>query len=453
MSNRQRTLTLVVMCVGMFLVLLDVTIVNVALPRLRADLGAGVASLQWIVDGYSVTLAALMLPAGDLGDRIGHKRIVVAGLAAFAAGSLVAGVAPGVELLIGARVVQGAGAALLLPGTLAVVSRAYDDAGERARAIGIWAAISSLALPAGIIAGGALVEGPGWRWAFLVNLPVIALALPATAIVVRETRERSPRPADPAGTVLATVLLGTLTYALIERSAPAGIAAALLLAAFIAVERRRPEPMLPLGLFKRPAFAGSAAIAGTMNLGSNGTLFVLTLYLQDVEGRSPISAGLTLLPAFAMLALLAPAAGRLVGRTGPRPAVVAGLLLSAVGLALLVEGPLVVACLFWGAGLGLLTPGVVAGSMGAVDRERAGLASAVNNTARQAGNAVGVAAAGTVAGSPAAAGFAHGFHTVAVAAACLYVVAAGAALAVLPAQLKSSRSSRKLRRLRRLPES
>src|SRR5262245_47395905 len=175
MANSQRTLTLVVMCVGMFLVLLDVTIVNVAQPRLRADLGAGVAGLLWIVDGYSVTLAALMLPAGDLGDRIGHKRIVAAGLAAFGAGSLGAGLAPGVALLIAARVVQGVGAALLLPGTLAVVSRAYDDEGERARAIGIWAAISALALPAGIIAGGALVEGPGWRWAFLVNLPIIAL--------------------------------------------------------------------------------------------------------------------------------------------------------------------------------------------------------------------------------------------------------------------------------------
>jgi DHA2 family methylenomycin A resistance protein-like MFS transporter len=249
--------------------------------------------------------------------------------------------------------------------------------------------------------------------------------------------------------VLAAALLGTLTYALIARSAPAGVAAALLLAVFIAVERRCPEPMLPLALFRRPAFAGSAAIAGTMNLGSNGTLFVLTLYLQDVQDRSPVSAGLTLLPAFAMLALLAPAAGRLVGRTGPRSAVVAGLLLSAVGLVLLVEGPLELACVFWGAGLGLLTPGVVAGSMGAVERERAGLASAVNNTARQAGNAVGVAAAGTVAGSPGAAGFTHGFHTVSVAAAGLYVVAAAVALAVLPATSKSSR----LRRLRRVPES
>ena len=432
MSTRHRTLTLVLMCVGMFLVLLDVTIVNVALPRLRADLGAGVSDLQWIVDGYSIVLAALMLPCGDLGDRLGHKRAVLAGLAAFAIGSLGAGLAPGPQPLIGARVVQGIGAALLLPGTLAVVSRAYEDPAERARAIGIWAAISALALPAGIIAGGALVEGPGWRWAFLVNLPVIALALPAATVVVRETREPTGRAPDGAGTILAVALLGTLTYALIAAEPLAAVAAAVLLAAFVAVERRRPDPMLPLHLFRRPAFAGAATVAGTMNLASNGTLFVVTLFLQDVQGRTPVQAGVALLPAFAMLSVLAPAAGRVVARLGPRPAVVAGLLCSAVGLAMLVEGPLLVACLLWGAGLGLLTPGVVAASMGAVERERSGLAAAVNNAARQTGNAIGVAAAGSVAGSPAAPGFLHGFHAVALGAAALYVLVAGVALVALP---------------------
>src|SRR3954467_13287487 len=199
MTSKRRTLTLVVMCVGMFLVLLDVTVVNVALPRLRTDLGASVGSLQWIVDGYAVALASLMLPCGDLCDRHGHKRVVLAGLAAFGTGSLAAGLAPGPTLLVAGRVVQGAGAAFLLPGTLAVISRAYPDAAERARAIGVWAAISSLALPAGVIAGGALVDGPGWRWAFLVNLPVVAVALPVTARVVRESREPAARAPDVPG--------------------------------------------------------------------------------------------------------------------------------------------------------------------------------------------------------------------------------------------------------------
>ena len=261
MTSQRRTLTLVVMCVGMFLVLLDVTIVNVALPRLRTELGAGVGTLQWIVDGYGVALAALMLPCADLGDRHGHKRVVLAGLGVFAVGSLAAGLAPGPAILVAGRVVQGAGAALLLPGTLAVVSRAYDEPAERARAIGIWAAISSSALPAGAIAGGALVEGPGWRWAFLVNLPVVAVALRATALVVRETGEPSGRRPDVAGTVLAATLLGTATYALIATDPRAAVAAVALLVALIAAERRSREPMLPPALFRLPAFVTATGVA------------------------------------------------------------------------------------------------------------------------------------------------------------------------------------------------
>ncbi|HMI72186.1 MAG TPA: MFS transporter [Solirubrobacteraceae bacterium] len=428
MSDRQRTLTLVVMCVGMFLVLLDVTIVNVALPSLRADLGAGVASLQWIVDGYAIAIAALMLPCGDFGDRHGHKRVVLGGLAAFGAGSLFAGLAPGPGVLVAARVVQGCGAALLLPGTLAVVSRAYERPAERARAFGIWAAISALALPAGVILGGLLVEGPGWRWAFLVNLPVIAVALPLAAVVVRETREPSGRALDAPGTVLGAALLGTATYALIERSWPAAAIAVALLAGFLWVERRSADPMLPIALFRRPAFAIATAAAATMNLGSNGTLFVLTLFLQDVQGRSPVGAGLVCLPAFATLALVASPAGRAVGRLGPRGPMCAGLLCSAAGLALLVAGPSIWAFVLWGAGLGFITPAVVAASMGAVQRDRAGLASALNNTARQVGNAIGIAAAGTIAGPPGSAGFVGRFHAVTLGAAALYVVVAALAM-------------------------
>jgi DHA2 family methylenomycin A resistance protein-like MFS transporter len=434
MSSQRRTLTLIVMCVGMFLVLLDVTVVNVALPRLRADLGAGVRSLQWIVDGYAVALAALMLPCGDLGDRHGHKRVVLAGLAAFGAGSLAAGVAPDPALLVAGRVVQGVGAALLLPGTLAVVSRAYPDAAERARAIGIWAAISSLALPAGVIAGGALVDGPGWRWAFLVNLPVIAVALPVAARVVRETRTPSARALDVPGAALSVALLATVTFAIIAGSPVAGAVAVALLAALVAVERRRPEPMLPGALFRRPAFGAANAVAGAMNLGSLGTLFVLTLFLQDVQGRSALAAGVAIVPAFGLLAVVAPLSGRLVGRIGPRRPMVAGLLVAAAGLALLADDSLLLASVLWGLGLGLLTPAVVAAAMGAVHADRAGLAAAVNNTARQAGGAIGIAAAGAVAGSPARAAFVQGFHGVALGAAALYVAAAALAWAAVPAR-------------------
>ncbi len=416
----KRTLTLVVMCVGMFLVLLDVTIVNVALPRIHADLGASVASLQWIVDGYGIALAALMLPFGDLGDRRGHKRVVLAGLAVFGAGSLGAGLAPGAHALIGARIVQGTGAALLLPGTLAVVSRAYEQPAERARAIGIWAAISATALPAGVIGGGALVEGPGWRWAFLVNLPIVAVAFAVALVVVRETREPSGRAPDPAGTALTAALLATTTYAIIETSAIAGAAAVVLLVALVAVERHVREPMLPPTLFRRRPFTATTVVAGTMNLCSNGTLFLLTLYLQDVQHRSPLGAALVCLPAFVMLSLVGPLAGRAVARFGPPAPLAVGLTCAGGGLALLAAGPSLPAFVLWGGGLGLMTPAIVAAAMGAVEPERAGLAAAVNNTARQAGTAIGIAIAGALAGSPPG----SGLPAVALGAGAIYFVAA-----------------------------
>jgi DHA2 family methylenomycin A resistance protein-like MFS transporter len=419
----KRTLTLVVMCVGMFLVLLDVTIVNVALPRIRADLGASVASLQWIVDGYGIALAALMLPCGDLGDRRGHKRVVLAGLAVFGAGSLAAGLAPAPSALILARVIQGSGAALLLPGTLAVVSRAYEQPAERARAIGIWAAISATALPAGVIGGGALVEGPGWRWAFLINLPIVAVAFAAALVVVRETREPSGRAPDPVGTMLTAALLATATYAIIETSAIAGAAALALVALLMAVERRVAEPMLPPDLFRRPSFTAATVVAGTMNLCSNGTLFVLTLHLQVVERRSPLGAAVVCLPAFVMLSLVGPLAGRAVARFGPRGPLALGLGCAGCGLALLAEGPSLPAFVLWGGGLGLMTPAIVAAAMGAVEPERAGLAAAVNNTARQAGTAIGIAMAGALAGSPPG----SGLRAVALGAGAIYLVAALAA--------------------------
>jgi DHA2 family methylenomycin A resistance protein-like MFS transporter len=438
MSSSRRALVLVVMCVGMFLVLLDVTVVNVTLPSLRADLGAGVGSLQWVVDGYALALATLMLPFGDLGDRRGHKRVVLAGLAVFGAGSLGAGLAPAPGVLVAARIAQGVGAALLLPGTLAVVTRTFPEPAERARAIGIWAAISSLALPAGLVAGGALVDGPGWRWAFLVNLPIVAVALPVAAVVVRESREPSARPPDLPGTALAAGLLGAATYAIIARSLPAGAVAAALLAALVAAERRVREPMLPPELVRRPAFAAANVVAMVMNLGTLGTLFVLTLFLQDVQGRSALEAGLVCLPISGLLSLLGPFVGGFVARHGPRGPMALGLLVAAGGLALVAGGSLVPAFVLWGGGLALLTPAVVAAAMGAVDAPRAGLASAVNNTARQAGGAIGIAAAGAVAGSPARTGFAHAFHAVAAGAAGLYVLACALTLVAIPRRGRSS---------------
>ncbi|MGW3100125.1 MFS transporter [Streptomyces sp. NPDC001102] len=207
---------LVVMCVGYFLVLLDVTIVNVALPEIGSRLGTDVGGLQWVVDGYALALAALMLTSGTAGDLYGHRRVVLGGLVVFGAGSLACGLAPGVPVLVAARVVQGIGAALLLPGTLAIISRAFPDDAARARAIGVWAGIGSLALPAGPLLGGALVDVVGWRSIFLLNVPIVAVALVWAAAVVQESRGERARRLDVPGVLLGGLLLLATTYAFIE---------------------------------------------------------------------------------------------------------------------------------------------------------------------------------------------------------------------------------------------
>ena len=369
---------LLVMSSGYFLVLLDVTIVNVALPSISADLGAGVGALQWVVVGYAVPLAALMLAGGAAGDVYGHRRLVLAGLSAFGAASLWCGLAPGPAALVAGRAVQGAGAALMLPGTLAVIARAHPDPAARARAIGVWAAAGSAALPAGPLLGGVLVALAGWRAVFLLNVPIVAVALVLAARVV-------PADASSAG------------------------------------RRLRGRDVLPLELFRDRAFAAANAIAGAMNLATLGLLFLVTLYLQDARHLSAPRAGLALLPLFLPLVVVAPLAGRVVARTGPRPPMTAGLLLAAAGTALLgLRAPVEPSLLAWGAGIAVLTPAVVAAAIAAAPRGRSGLASAVNNAARQAGGAIGVVAFGALA----ARGASQALHAGGLAAAAVFVAAA-----------------------------
>jgi MFS transporter, DHA2 family, methylenomycin A resistance protein len=427
---------LAVMCFGYFLVLLDVTVVNVALPSISSGLDADVDGLQWIVDGYAVVLASTMLAGGTIGDLRGHKRVVLAGFAIFGAASLGCGMAPNVGILVGFRALQGLGAALLLPGTLAIITRAYPERGEQARAIGVWAGIGGAALPAGPVLGGLLVDGLGWRSVFLINVPIVIAVIAATSVFVAETKGDTKRNLDLPGTILGGVALAAITATLIEAGhggfSPAllaGIALAVLaVAAFIRAERRADDPMLPLSLARRRSFAIPNATAGVMNLGTLGMLFVVTLYLQGVQGRSPTEAGISILPLFGPVALLGPFAGRLAARIGPRLPMAAGLLIAATGLAGLsmvnadtayLPGVLV-PLLAWGIGIGLLTPSVVAAAMRSVQSARAGLASAVNNTARQAGGAIGIAAFGAVAGAPGDGAFISGFHAAALIAACLY---------------------------------
>jgi DHA2 family methylenomycin A resistance protein-like MFS transporter len=400
-----RRLLLVVMCVGYFLVLLDVTVVNVALPTIADDLGASVAGLQGVVVGYTVALAALLLPAGTLGDRVGHRPVVLAGLAVVGLGSLGCGLAPTTAVLVAARVVQGVGAAVLLPGTLAIVVDTHPAAGERARAIAVWAAIGSVALPAGPLLGGLLVEAFGWRSVFLLNVPVVAVA---AVVVARIAPARSS-----------------------ARSEDRGLRSA-------------------LALFRRPAFSTANAVAGAMNFGSVGLLFLVTLYLQGVQHRPADEAGLAMVPATLPLAVVPPLAGHWVARRGPAPVAATGLVLAGAGVGLLATwgshtpyAALLPALALWGCGLGALTPAVVTAAVSAAPADRSGLASGVNNTARQAGGALGIAAWGALAGAPARAGhFLTGLHAAGLATCALYVVAALASLRWLGRVRPTSAASR-----------
>lgn len=445
---------LVVMCVGYFLVLLDVTIVNVALPSIASGLRASVSALQWVVDGYALALASLMLAGGTVGDLRGHKRIVLMGLMVFGIGSVGCGASPSVAVLVAARVVQGVGAALLLPGTLAIISHTFPDRAEQAKAIGVWAGVGSLALPAGPLLGGALIAGFGWRAVFFINAPIVVLSLGAAIVLVKESTERRGRQLDLGGVLLGIMVLLAITFAFIDAgrsgaASPAVIAAAiaavLLLVAFVLVERHKgANAMLPLSLFGRVEFSAANAAAGAMNFGTLGMIFVLTLFLQSVQGHSPLVAGLAVIPLFAPLAVIAPLAGRLNSRIGPRLPIASGFALAAIGLALLTLAEkdssylvLLPAFLLWGIGMGIVTPAVVAAAIAAVPEERTGLASAINNTARQAGGAIGIAVAGAVTGQPSGrqSGFVAGFHAVAIGAACVYLVTALCGGALIPGTL------------------
>ena len=445
-SSRWRVLT--VMCVGYFLVLLDVTVINVALPQIGSGLGSNMSGLQWVVDGYALALATLLLAGGTLGDLYGHKRVVLTGVVVFGLASLACGLAPNTGLLVAARVLQGIGAALLLPGTLAIITNAFPEPDRQARAIGIWAGIGSLALPAGPLLGGALVQGLGWRAVFFLNLPIVMVAGAVALRVVHESREAEGRRLDRAGIALGGLLLAAVTFAFIQAGhtglgAPVLVAIAVALVSlgcFLVVERSTPDPMLPLVMFTRRSFSTANAVAGMMNLGTLGLLFLLTLYLQTVQHRSPLNAGIAVLPLFLPLSALAPIAGRLNARLGPKLPMALGLLVAAGGVALITQWStgtlyltLLPPLLAWGIGLGLLTPAVVSAAVSAVEPQRTGLASGINNTARQAGGAIGIAAYGAIAGPPANQGaFLSGLHIASLITAVLFVAATIGTVTFIP---------------------
>ncbi len=408
-DRRVKTLTLLVSCFGLFMIQLDLTVVNVTLRGIQAGLGAGVSGLQWVVDAYALLFASLMLSAGDLGDLFGHKRIFLLGLGVFVAGSALCALAPNTGMLIISRAIQGVGAAALLPASLAILNHAFTEQKERAQALGLWAGVSGLSVVAGPIVGGALVSGPGWQWVFWVNVPVGAVAFLLAVRTVKESENPEGRRLDVRGQLLSVFFLAALLFALIEGnplgwSSPAVTAAfvvaALGFVAFVFIEQHGASPMVELRFFRKPAFSGANAAAGLMNFGIYGMIFALSLFFQRAQGYSPIETGLRMVPLFAPLTFLAPFGGRLVGWIGPRiPA--SGLALSGAGMLMLSTvhatssydwiWPALFLC---GLGLAPATPAVVAAATGSVPPSRAGMASAINNTARQGMGALGVAVLG-----------------------------------------------------------
>lgn len=437
-------LPLIAVCLGYFMVILDVTVVTVAVPAVGAALRTGVTELQWVVDGYTLAFAGLLLFSGGLTDRLGGRPVFLAGLAVFVLTSAGCGAAPMAGLLVFARLAQGAGAALMVPASLSLLQAAYPGAAARARAFGVWGTIAGVAAGAGPVLGGVLVSALGWRAVFLVNLPIgITAMLLTVRYVPGRPATRTRRGLDLPAQAAAVVSLTGLTTGLIEAGSPsmgwthplvlgafATFAAGL--AAFLALEQRSRAPMLPLSLFHARDFSASAAVGVLLNLGFYGWLFIGPLYFQHVHHYSALRTGLALLPTSGVVAVSSALAGRVTARTGPALPMAIGLLIGAAGLAgWLVAAPgasyplLIAPMILVGFGMAFTMPASTAAIMRAAPDHNSGAASAVFTTARQVGSAIGVALFGTFA----AGGLVGGLHVGVVVGAAGFLTAA--ALTVL----------------------
>ncbi|MEA5366342.1 MFS transporter [Amycolatopsis sp., V23-08] len=409
-----RGLVLAICCVSIVLVVMDISIVNVALPSIRRDLHASLAGQQWTIDAYTLVLAGFLVLAGSTADRFGRKRVFTVGLAVFGAGSLLCGLAPGIGWLIAARALQAVGGTMLNPVAMAVVATTYPAPAERARAIGVFGAMSGLALVLGPILGGVLVDAFGWRAVFWVNVPIAAAAIVATTLAVPESRAPRARRFDPVGQVLVVLVLGCVVSALIASrdlgwSSPVVLGllavAALGVAGILAYEPRRTDPLLELRLFRSVPFSAAIVMAVFALCGFGAFLFVTTQYLQDVRGLSALDAGLCLLPVGALVLVLSPVTGRVVGTRGPRrPLVVAGIALALGGAASVWLGPatplavVLAVSLLFGLFLGTVNPPITNTAMAGMPASMAGVAASLASTGRQTGTTLGVAIAGAVPG-------------------------------------------------------
>jgi len=439
-SSLPKSLTLAAMSLGYGVVQLDVTIVNTALDSIGTSLGGGVPELQWVVSSYTMAFAAFILTAGALGDRIGARRVFMAGFAIFTAASVACALAPSAAILVAARTLQGLGAAVLVPNSLALLSHAYPDEKQRGRAVGVWAAGASLALISGPLVGGALIALVGWRSIFLVNLPIGLTGLWLSWRYASETTPTPQRQIDLPGQIAAIAALGCLAGAIIEAGTLgwssvfviAGLAAAAAVAVlFVLREARAPQPMLPLTLFRHRLFALTSLVGLVVNVAFYGLIFVFSLYFQRVNGLSPLATGLAFLPMLGAVLPVNLVAARVAERIGAPAAIAAGALLSAFGcLALLGIAPgtgywaIGAQLMMIGGGLGLLVPSLTSTLLGSVEKSRSGIAAGVLNATRQTGSVLGVALFGSLIGQ--SNGFMAGAHASLIISAGLLLAAAAA---------------------------
>jgi EmrB/QacA subfamily drug resistance transporter len=431
LPRRRRRLVLGICCMSLLIVGLDNTIVNVALPSIGRELHAPVSDLQWTVDAYTLVLASLLMLGGSMGDRLGRRRVFQTGLALFTLGSLLCSAAPSLGWLIVFRMLQAVGGSMLNPVAMSIIRNVFTDARERAQAIGMWGATIGISLALGPVLGGALVQAVDWRAIFWINIPVGLLALVLTMRFVPESRAPRPRRLDPVGQVLVIVLLASLTYAIIEAPATGWLSdqtiglfvlALAALAVLLPYEARRGEPLLEPRFFRSIPFSSASVIAVCAFAALGGFLFLNTLYLQEIRGLSALTAGLYTLPIAAMTLFFAPLSGRIVGRRGPRAALLVGGLGIMLG-GLLLTGiqtstplaSLLPAYFVFGIGFGMVNPPITNTAVLGMPEAQAGVAAAVASTSRQVGQTLGVAIAGAIAAAGAVSvgpGFVQSSHAV-----------------------------------------
>jgi EmrB/QacA subfamily drug resistance transporter len=466
MSSRRPALwTFAITSLALFMVVLDNLVVTMALPSIRADLGGGLADLEWTVNAYTLMFAVLLLTGAALGERFGRRRLFAIGLAIFTGGSAAAALAPSLELLIAARALQGAGGALVMPLSLTLLSAAFP-AERRGLALGAWSGVSGLAVGLGPIVGGAVVEGVSWQWIFWLNVPIGALTLPLALWRLSESRGSAGR-LDLAGLALAGLGLLGLVYGLV-RGNQAGwasgqvvlplVAGAALIAAFVGWELRASAPMLPMRFFRSRAFAATNGVTFLMYLGLFGSVFLLSQYLQTAHGYSPLEAGIRTLPWTAMPLFVAPVAGALSDRIGGRPLMIAGLALQATALAWIaaIASPtapyleLVPGFAAAGVGMALVFAPISNVVLGAVRPDEAGPASGANNAIRELGGVFGIAVLAAIFNTAGSYATPHAFVdglAPAVFAGAAVMALAGLVAVLVPGLRRPARSGREPRRL------